>query len=117
MAGEHDTLLLRQACRVRWPGRHIAELARLTERSKTAAASWLAGRRRMPAEKMQALAESLRADGNDLTGLADALAHAARQASMQPRRARGFQVVKDWDGDGVVRDARWHGGRARKGPR
>jgi hypothetical protein len=111
MCRDHDTLLLNQACRVRWPGRHIAELARLTGRSKGAAASWLSGRRRMPAAAMNALAKSLRDAGNELRGLADALARAASQASMQPRRPRGFQIIKDWGGNGVARDARWRGGR------
>jgi len=68
----------------------------------------------MPAAKMDLLAKSLRDAGNELRGLADALAYAASQASMQPRRARGFQVVKDWDDTGVRRDGRWRGGRGRR---
>jgi hypothetical protein len=65
----------------------------------------------MPPSAMENLADALRHSGSLLVGLADALANTARQARVQPRRARGFQIVKDWDGDGVRSDRRWRGGR------
>ena len=82
-------VLLRQACRVRWPGRHVAGLAQLMKRPKATVSSWLSGRRRMPAQAMELFAEVLRREGHLFIGIADDVAHAARQASGQPSpRAR-----------------------------
>jgi hypothetical protein len=114
MSRDLTTLLLRQACRLRWPGRHVAELANLTKRPKGTAASWLAGRRGMPAPEMQLLANVLRDAGRELASVGAVVSHSAELKRSQGRRARGFQVVKDWDGTGIMRDARWHGGRRGK---
>jgi len=114
MSGDHDTLLIKQACRLRWPERHVVGLAKLTRRSKSTAASWLSGRRRMPASDLQLLAEVLRRDGRAIMGVADELSRAADLKLLQPRRARGFQIIRDWDATGILRDGRWRGGRPKK---
>lgn len=113
MTAERTTLLIRQASRLRWPGRPVAGVAQLTKRPKATAASWLSGRRQMPAAELQLLAEVLRTDGHMLIGVANDVLRAAEFKQSQPRRARGFQVIKDWDGTGIMRDARWRGGRPR----
>jgi hypothetical protein len=41
----------------------------------------------------------------------------ARREGEPPRRPRGFQIVADWDGTGVMRDRRNRLGRPRKVPR
>lgn len=115
MSADHDTLLIRQACCLRWPRRHVAGLAQLLRRPKPTAASWLAGRRQMPVPEIQALAEVLRADGQLLIGIASNMLHAAEIKQARPRHARGFQVVKERDGPGSTpRDARWRGGRPKR---
>jgi hypothetical protein len=111
MSADHATLLIKQACHLRWPERHVAGLAKLTRRSKSAAASWLSGRHQMPVSDLELLAEVLRMDGQAIIGAATELSRAADTKRAQPRRARGFQIIKDWDGTGVLRDGRWRGGR------
>jgi hypothetical protein len=114
MSGDRDTVLLRRACRMRWPGRHVAGLAQLTRRSKATAASWLSGRRGMPVKTMDVLARVLCDDGSCLIDIGNDVARVATLKRAQPRRARGFQVVKDWDGTGIASDRRWRRGRSRK---
>ena len=115
MSADQHTLLIRQACRMRWPGRHVAGLAQLLRRPKPTVASWLAGRRQMPASEMLALAEVLRTDGQFLIGIASNVLHAAEIKQARPRHARGFQVIKERDGPGSMpRDARWRGGRPKR---
>ena len=41
----------------------------------------------------------------------------ARREGEGPRRPRGFQIVADWDGTGIMRDRRNRLGRPRKVPR
>ena len=41
----------------------------------------------------------------------------ARREGEGPRRPRGFQIVADWDGTGIMRDRRNRLGRPRKAPR
>ena len=106
--------LLSEACHTRWPGRHIAGPAEKFGYSKTAVAFWLSGRRRMPAKKMTEFADSLRETADVLTGFAGGIADAADQVRLRGRRARGFQMVKDWDGTGVENDRRWRGGKGKK---
>jgi hypothetical protein len=69
----------------------------------------------MPPRRMDALAEALKDSGRLLVGMSDAIAYAAKKAAAQPRHGRGFQVLKDWDGTGVITDRRWRGGRPRQG--
>jgi len=57
------------------------------------------------------LAEALRQDGRMLLSMAEEVDHAARTARKQHRVPRGFQLIGDWDGTGVMRDRRWRGGR------
>jgi hypothetical protein len=63
---------------------------------------------------MELLAELLRDDGHSLIRIANDVAHEAKLKQAQPRRARGFQVVKDWDGTGITHDRRWRGGQKKK---
>lgn len=111
MFGDTATLLIKRACQLRWPGRHVAGLAQLTRRPKGTANSWISGRRQMPAGDIQLLADAFRHDGQKMLGMADELARVAEAKRFLPRRTRGFQIIKDWDGTGVPRDARWRGGR------
>jgi hypothetical protein len=113
MSNNRATLLIKRACRLRWPNRHVAGLADLTRRPKATAASWISGRRQMPAGELQLLADVFRDDGHLMLGIAGELARVAESKRQQPRHARGFQIVKDWDGTGIVRDARWRGGRSK----
>jgi hypothetical protein len=112
-SGDRNTVLLRQACSLRWPGRQIAGLARVTRRPKATAASWLSGRRGMPEPLMQMLSEVIRHDAELLGGIAKELSRLAELKRSRGRTARGFQIVKDWDGSGVKRDARWRGGKGK----
>jgi hypothetical protein len=68
----------------------------------------------MPASDLQLLAEVLRRDGRAIMGVADELSRAADLKLLQPRRARGFQIIRDWDATGILRDGRWRGGRPKK---
>jgi hypothetical protein len=97
---------LRHACRCRWPGRHIAGLAWLLRCSKSSAAKYLAGQRRMQPRALEQLSETLRHDGFELLTAAKDVAYIARQLSAQPRRPRGFQLLSEEKTDG-----RWRGGR------
>lgn len=97
---------LRDACRSRWPGRHIAGLAGLLGCSKSSAAKYLAGDRRMQAAALDQLAEALRRDGCEIVNAADSVAFIARQLRAQPRLPRGFQLLS-----GTGPDGRWRGGR------
>ena len=107
MYSDHDIArLLSEACRARWPGRHIAGLAVKLDCSKSAVTHWLSGRRRMPAEKMTEFAESLRQSADVLNGFARGIAEAAEQVRLRGRRPRGFQLLKE---DGT--DRRWRGGK------
>ena len=106
--------LIAAACHARWPGRHIAGAAELMECSKTAVAFWLSGRRRMSAAKMTKLATSLIESSDLLRDLARGIAFAAEKARGRGRRRRGFEIVKDWDGRGIVSDRRWRQGRSKK---
>jgi len=101
--------LLTAACHTRWPGRHVAGLAEKLDCSKATVASWLSGRRNMPAEKMSEFAESLRQSAGALNDLARGIAGAAVQVRLRGRRPRGFQLLKE---DGT--DRRWRGGRGKK---
>jgi len=67
----------------------------------------------MPPNALEILSDALRRDDSTCIVMADDIAHKAQQARAQPRRARGFQVVKDWDGTGITHDRRWHGGRSK----
>jgi hypothetical protein len=67
----------------------------------------------MPAGEQQLLADVLRHEGQILVRVAADLSNSAELKRSKPRRARGFQVVKDW-GDGIMRDARWRGGRRKR---
>jgi hypothetical protein len=68
----------------------------------------------MPPGSMEMLADAIAHSGRLLIGMADSIAYDARKAGARPRRPRGFQVLKDWDGSGVITDRRWRGGRPRK---
>jgi hypothetical protein len=114
MSLDQNTSLLIRACQLRWPSRSAAGLAALLRCPKSTAASWLSGRRHPRAETMELLAGVLCEEGQILIDIAGELASAAKLKGAQPRRPRGFQVVKDWDGSGIMRDARWRGGRPRK---
>ena len=63
---------------------------------------------------MQLLANVLHQVGCELVSVAAEVSRSAELKRSQGRLARGFQVVKDWDGTGIMRDARWHGGRRGK---
>jgi hypothetical protein len=65
----------------------------------------------MPATEIQFLADVLRSDAHALMNLAVDLARAADLKRSERRRPRGFQILKDWDGSGVITDRRWRGGR------
>jgi len=97
---------LRHACRCRWPGRHIAGLAWLLRCSKSSAAKYLAGQRRMQPRALEQLSETLRHDGCEILTASNDVAYIARQLSTQPRRPRGFQLLSEEKTDG-----RWRGGR------
>jgi hypothetical protein len=58
----------------------------------------------MTAATMGLFAEMLRHQGELLIDIAGELADVAKLKGAQPRCARGFQIVKDWDGSGVLRD-------------
>lgn len=105
--------LLRVACNARWAGRCVAGPAEQFGWPKDTVASWLSGRRRMPADKMAKLAKSLLDHPEPLRGFGEGLAYAAEKARARGRRARGFQIVKDWDGTGFMTDRRWRGGRGK----
>ena len=68
----------------------------------------------MPPWKMERLADGIKHSGHLLIGMADAIGYAAKKAAAQPRHGRGFQVLKDWDGSGLITDRRWRGGRPRR---
>src|SRR6516165_8783150 len=91
---------LRHACRCRWPGRHIAGLAWLLRCSKSSAAKYLAGQRRMQPRALEQFSETLRRDGCEILTAANDVAHIARQLSAQPRRPRGFQLLSEDKTDG-----------------
>ncbi len=115
MFDDRNTLrLIKEACHALWPGRHIAGPAEELGCSKAAVASWLSGRRHMPAEKMANLAASCVERTDLLRDLAGGIAYAAEQARTRGRRPRGFQVVKDWDGTGTMCDRRWRGGKGKR---
>jgi len=63
---------------------------------------------------MALVAEVIRDDGRSLTDMSRELADVSQKRRSQLRRPRGFQVLKDWDGTGVIKDRRWRGGRSRK---
>jgi len=110
-----NTLLLREACRARWPGRHVAGLAqRLPQVKKPTVAAWLSGRCQPPMEAMYLLAGVLRQDSFYFGHIAEELEKAAKLKATQRRRPRGFEIVKDWDGTGIITDRRWRGGRGRR---
>src|SRR5215470_14326257 len=94
------------ACRCRWPGRHIAGLAWLLRCSKSSAAKYLAGQRRMQPWALERLSETLRRDGCEILTASNSVAYIARQLSAQPRQPRGFQLLSEEKTDG-----RWRGGR------
>jgi hypothetical protein len=97
---------LRHACRCRWPGRHIAGLAWLLQCSKSSAAKYLAGQRRMQPWALERLAKTLRCEGYEILTAAQDVAYIAQQLGAQSRRSYGFQLVSEAGTDG-----RWHGGR------
>lgn len=72
---------------------------------------WRAERSRLPAEDAERLAQFIRSRSQQGLSLTQELEDYAAKRRTQPRSTRGFQVVKDWDGTGVLRDARWRGGR------
>ena len=110
MYSDHDIAkLLGAACHARWPGRHVAGLAKQLDCSKTAVAFWISGRRKMPPNKMGEFAQSLRESADVLNGFARGIDEAAEQVRLRGRRPRGFQLLKD---DGT--DRRWRGGRGKK---
>ena len=70
---------------------------------------WRAERSRMPADAAERLAHFIRARSEHGIALARELEAYAAQRRAEPRKPRGFQIVRERDG--VVRDGRWRGGR------
>ena len=93
-----------------WPGRYNRTLAEALGVPPATTKAWVSGKRRMPVDRMRAMAGVLRHDiAVANTTLAYLEIEIARREREPPRR-RGFFVVKD-RGDGVLRNARWCGGR------
>jgi hypothetical protein len=82
----------------------------------SAVKGWRTGRRHMSAAYVEVLAHSIRCRAEQGLALAQELDDYAAKRRAEPRRAGGFQIIKDWDGSGLLRDARWRGGRS-KSPR
>ena len=72
---------------------------------------WRAERSRMPADYAERLAIYIRVRSEHGMALARELEEYVAKRRAEPRRPRGFQIVRERDG--VVRDGRWRGGRRR----
>ena len=95
-------------------GRHAAALALAVEVPVETARSWARGLRRMPAYRARLLAARLISHAAVARSLAADVEYYARILERQPRLARGWQVMRDRDGTGVLRDGRWRGGRRKR---
>jgi hypothetical protein len=85
--------------------------------AKSTARSWRR-RGRAPVSVLRKLLLLLRlrcVECNEL--LRDLGIEIARREGEGPRRPRGFQIIADWDGTGIMRDRRNRLGRPRKVPR
>jgi hypothetical protein len=74
---------------------------------------WRAERSRIPADDAERLAHFIRARSEHGLALAKELYEYSAQRRAEPRRPRGFQIVRERDG--VMTDGRWRGGRPRAG--
>ena len=99
------------AARQRWPGPRIARLAALCDCPRSTAASWLNGKRRMPVWAIEVLAKHLKSHAAACLASASDLEYLAGKRGRELRQRRGFEIVADWDRNGVPRDRRWRGGR------
>lgn len=114
MSQERDTLLFRVGSFLSF-GRHAAALARILCRPATTARSWTSGRRKMPAHVASILARRLRNHAAMANALAAEVEYYASVEHQRPRVGRGWQVVRERDGQGSVpRDGRWRGDRAKR---
>jgi hypothetical protein len=67
----------------------------------------------MPADDAERLAHFIRTRSERGMELAKELEDYAAKRRAEPRQARGFEIVKDWDGAGIETDRRWRGGKGR----
>ena len=115
-----DAYLIDRAARALFAGAPNALLARSCDVlvANSTARSWRQGHRRAPVPVLKKLHLLLRlrcVECNEL--LRDFGIEIARREGEGPRRPRGFQIVADWDGTGIMRDRRNRLGRPRKVPR
>jgi hypothetical protein len=119
MQHRDDADLINRAARALFTGAPNALLARSCEVlvAKATARSWRQGHRRAPVsvlKKLQLLLRLRCVECNEL--LRDFGIEIARREGEGPRRPRGFQIVADWDGTGIMRDRRNRLGRPKKHP-
>jgi hypothetical protein len=117
MQHRDDADLINRAARALFTGAPSALLARSCDVrvAKATARSWRQGHRRAPVRVLKQLCLMLLArcvECNEL--LRDFGIEIARREGEPPRRPRGFQIVADWDGTGIMRDRRNRRGRPRK---
>jgi hypothetical protein len=110
-----DAELINRAAVALFTGAPSALLARSCDArvAKATARSWRRrGRAPLPVlRRLRLMLQARCVECNEL--LRDLGIEIARREGEAPRRPRGFQIVADWDGTGVLRDRRWRGGRSR----
>ena len=107
-----DTII-RQVARALSPDRPVMFLAGLAKCPRSTAKSWCTGHRRPPIWLLDAIRSI--ADGQDLTGLAQALNHLIRQRKDEPKQRTGFHLIRERDGPGSTpRDGRNRRGRPKR---
>jgi hypothetical protein len=112
-----DAHLINRAALALFRGAPNALLARECDVlvAKSTARSWRQGHRRAPIlvlKKLHRLLHLRCVECNEL--LRELGIEIARREGEPPRCPRGFQVVADWDGTGILRDRRNRLGRPRK---
>jgi hypothetical protein len=119
MRHPHDADLITRAAAALFTGAPNALLARSCDMlvAKATARSWRQGHRRAPVPVLRQLRLKLQARAAECNSLCREFdIEIARRDGEGPRHPRGFQIVADWDGTGILRDRRWRGGRPRKMP-
>jgi hypothetical protein len=95
-----------------WPGRYNCTLAEALGVPRATTKAWVSGKRRMPVDRMRAMAGVLRHDIAVANTTLSYLEVEIARREREPPRRRGFYVIKNW-GNGVRCDARWKGGPKR----
>lgn len=105
MQSPHDGLTF--LARAVWGRYYIAGLAAALGRPRSTVACWVRGTRAMPAAEWDRLAEIMRQRTIEFDQWSRRATTFAERRRREPRKGRGFQVVKVRDASGIPRDGRW----------